>query len=705
MDQEAVTAPVALSIAMALFLSLFAAVSLTTDRVGDGDAAEASDAARLRAQAQNLLDLMLQSPGYSAGGADWVTPDVLDGREDGLIRLGLREAGGNSLSFDKFENLRLAPYEAGSDDFVNYEEARAALGLDDAGLGFHVRAKPSLQSVQQVLSSGVRDENMKVTYLAATDDSGEAQYLTVSNLQCARDDTVSPPQLRVSLDVENEGLQDAQLNAFVTLSSFEDETTRSEWINGPVVANDGVPVSLSSSFPFYDDPDTTDLCGAGATVTTTIWDSTQSLKTASTTLGAGVSGVSGHTHGLTLDTGTQFSLYGDDASFAYGGTELDTSQDLTFELVGPAGGTASTYTLNLQAGNVNKRTIVVGDDPSGHHVIDTGTDPLDPGTYTATLTDGTATVSETLYVFSSAPNDYSELGFGGSTITSGGKVEVAHLHDLVEYFCPFHHDDATHTRPILDPTISFSSRCHWDPHDDGDVILDTKKNMDDDLPTRLIDSGGEARYDIVSTLVVGSNVNHQAMTSASAKHAVRDWVLGGGTLLVFGSSEQAVQWLQPIFQSGIQSSSGGIGTPDADHPLLQVSDTLAYDQYDNQGRVWDLKDQGAQSSADKFTNVVDASGDAILTISDPGAYGDGTIILTTWMPYDLFGDGSDPGTEGLKLVNNMLMESYRGLFLDYGPPLPDGRAVVPASGKAQVFHPELGRLVSLDVTLFIFEQT
>ncbi len=73
----------------------------------------------------------------------------------------------------------------------------------------------------------------------------------------------------------------------------------------------------------------------------------------------------------------------------------------------------------------------------------------------------------------------------------------------------------------------------------------------------------------------------------------------------------------------------------------------------------------------------------------------------------------DPVTaEGLKLINNLLMQGYRDLFLDYGPPLPaEGRDVIPAVRGADICHPgfddptTLGvceRPIALDIIVYVF---
>jgi hypothetical protein len=167
---------------------------------------------------------------------------------------------------------------------------------------------------------------------------------------------------------------------------------------------------------------------------------------------------------------------------------------------------------------------------------------------------------------------------------------------------------------------------------------------------------------------------------------------------VFGSPDQSTQWLQSLFHVGQTSSSGGIRAPDTSHPMLTTPESLNFDQYSTSGKGWKY----TGGADDHFTDVVTQGSTPVTAISDPGDFGEGTIIMTSWRPYDLFGGGAGTsGTEGLAIMFNFLMQDYRDLFLDYGPPIPDGTSVIPAVGQSIVHHPGLGP-VPLDVVLYIF---
>jgi hypothetical protein len=157
----------------------------------------------------------------------------------------------------------------------------------------------------------------------------------------------------------------------------------------------------------------------------------------------------------------------------------------------------------------------------------------------------------------------------------------------------------------------------------------------------------------------------------------------------------------------IKSSSGAISAPDTSNPVLNTADVLDWSNYVNNNQVWRFN---GPTACGPYTNVVvegaAADAQAILTLSNPGTIGDGRVILSTWRPYDVYGGARDAASaflEGSKLVNNLLMQGYRDLFLDYGPPLPANTNVVPAVRHMQIMHPEFTDPIQLSVVVFVFK--
>jgi hypothetical protein len=240
---------------------------------------------------------------------------------------------------------------------------------------------------------------------------------------------------------------------------------------------------------------------------------------------------------------------------------------------------------------------------------------------------------------------------------------------------------------------------------DGDVYPDVKHVMNDQLPLQLQDAAGQPTLENYNVLIVGSNVDHQVMTSAAAKQTIRDWVFAGGYLIVFGSVEQAVQWLQPIFHSAIDSANGGISTPDETHPILNVPNDLDYESYNTHDIVWDFRDQDKEH----FAHVITETEGDYLALSNPGEFGDGRVLLASYQPFDLVNGQSGPcvepyteSCEGLRLIHNFVTVSYQDLYMDYGPPIPLDRPHGSVVRLAQVDHPELGTRVVIKMLVYVF---
>lgn len=738
---------VAFLVAGIIFTGSVGAILVMSRSSNTGVAASNAPAAALNGQAKSLAQFLLDSPGFSATGGDWVaggvTPAGASTLADGIRRLGLKEAGSNDptlLNFSKFENLRMAPYKwNATDGYVNYEEARKGLGLDRAGLDFHIRAYPTLKSVQDILATGRRDPNLRVAYIGnvdATDTVVQANTtltdgITYTTPTCSRDDAVHPQAYRISTTIRNGGNATTQFTGVysVTLGTA---ATQIQNVNGPLVYP-GQNATLFADVPAI----TGRSCAAGSTILLDLYDPVHSkLMTISQTLAAsGDSGAAVPAHGLWVDTSLHSYRPTGTVKVNYDGTNLGNNDPLylrvckgssecargSADLVFEKDDDGDTFKAGSSNGN-DKREVEVGS--------------LAVGNYTAFLYDGATPatppstnlrVTERIVVTAAEVGGYvppTQAGTPGPIVyTASGPVdaEVHFLDRLVQRFCPTYFDNKTN-RPV-GYAVDWGARCapfKGGQSQPGDVFPDSKKVMNNDLPTRLlypndwpvVSLRGQPRYDHTSVLVVGSGVDQNSMTSGSAKFAVRDWVLGGGTLIVFGSEDQNVNWLEPIFHAAIRSSSGGLSVPDPGHPVLHSADELDYPHYSNAHRVWSFNGQTAQDANRLFTNIVTEGSNPVTTESNAGAMGQGTVILTTWMPYDVFGGARDAATteaEGIRLVNNLLMQGYRDLFLDYGPSLPPNTNVVPAVREMQLCHPGFTDAtgtcdpIQLSVVIFVFK--
>ncbi|MGB0653236.1 MAG: hypothetical protein ACPGQL_08550 [Thermoplasmatota archaeon] len=216
---------------------------------------------------------------------------------------------------------------------------------------------------------------------------------------------------------------------------------------------------------------------------------------------------------------------------------------------------------------------------------------------------------------------------------------------------------------------------------EGDVYPDNKQYLNQVLAGRL------SEYDV---LFVGSTVDHSSLTSNVVKDAIADWVeLEGGTLMVMGSASQNYQWLQPIFQVGTDTVSGGAYAPDLGHPMLHEPYTLDWTGYNNFGLGWDIKQNGAKAHFDDFEHVVMEDGEDLLASSGDGVFGDGRVILTTYRPTDIMDQMNQ--TEAGNFVTNMLLyAAFDHLYLEYGPLVPDDRTVAVAVRHSHAWDTDLG---------------
>lgn len=691
-DDHGVSSVAAFLVAGVLFVGVMGAVLMAGNGLGDRQTGSA-EAAGHQLAANNIADLLLEKPGHMADGLVTVP---WDGASDDIERLGLLNDTTGNLDFRKFKNLASAALAANATDgFVNYPEARSSLGLDEEDLDFHIRAAPKLDDVTRILETGVRDPNLRVAYVGhqvADDTSGgdPGDGLVIDAPACTTD---GDDEWHLETVLTNNGQAETQFSVkFHAVLDGVAVDQSSNTFRVPV----GGSTDVALEVPYADGA----ACTAGSTIEVEVWDPSRLLNTSSTTLASGVSAPPNPSDKLLYANPSKPHFATDeDVVIAYDGnlTKDDPLSLTIYEGDGSGGLGPVVYTDSMTVPSSQNKWKF---DP----VPEATFDGLGTTEFWAYINDGSSLVGDRFLVEASAPGDFVPSS-GALTYEWDDSVpiEAGFLADLVEMFCPFEYDSKA---------ANVTSEDDWDARCEGfkeppvpalqpgDIFPDDKQVANTELRDRLwdddADSGaGAPRYDETNTLVVGSNVAHNSMTSNAIKDAIGEWVLGGGTLIVFGHDDKNVQWLQSIFHAGIESSSGGIAVPDSNHPILRVADLLSPNDYDNDGKAWKF----SSNTEELFTHIVVEGDEPVLTISNPGALGDGTVILTTWLPYDLFGDGSVPD-DALALVNNFLMQGYRDVFLDYGPTLPDS-SVIPSSRLMPIDHPELGTIV-LDVQVWVF---
>lgn len=718
LGDDAATQLIALLVAGGVFVTILGAVVLVTiEQDASGDKAEEAKSQR---DAVSLADLIVGSTGEG-----WFAPaaarcvgdeenrDAVVG--DDVARFGLgaercdapiRSVPGN-LSYAKLVNLQRAALEADPDNgFMDYEEARRALGLDVTGQHFHIRTQPLVPTLRVLMAgdeydpgggggipggdgvpddpgpgSDLRDPNLLPMYIGNYEATAG---LLGSGLLVDVGATDAGDAMILWAEITNNGFVDTIFLVDFELSLAADDLSldKQSGVTGP-----GETVTLTVRVP-----KTADWAWDGeAEVKYTIADVTGTIDTG-TIDASGITMAAASTNRifdvtpdrLQIDPAQPLKKVHYDAYDGRGNHVAHS--DWRLEVFGPP--------LDL----------LVAQDSSLHT---RGWESFDTlvlaGDYQVVLktSSGEELGSDTMVLGSVQIG-----GWGVGEIEWGPQpsvlVESKYVATLAKRFTPAAFSaDYNH---ILLPYQA-----------GGDVYPDVKSELGEQIPNLLIDDQGTpqptddvATLDRYNVIVVGSHVDHEAMSNPGVSDALAAWIDAGGTLMVLGSSEQTVKWLKPVFDASIVSASGGLSIPDMAHPILDAPNHLDIAAYDAHGLAWEFPNE---EDAALFAHVAQSEDATLLALSNHGAFGQGRILLSAYQVYDLV-----PGPEGaacdvddlsaeceaLRFLHNLLTQSYAGLFVDYGPMLPTDRPVGVATRIASVWHPDLERAVAIRVQLYVF---
>lgn len=690
MRDDAASNPLSFVVAGSLIIGVIGVALFATEEIGGPATISSGEAANRESQAEGLLSLMVDAPPSTA-------------------RLSLKQAGDPSLNLATFRDLQLTQFTDDTTGLIAYQDAKT--GLDVSGMDFHIRSYPTLESARERLGN-TRDPHLNVAYIGHVETKFTGGDPVIENVACFTS-TFDNDSVRYSITVRNTGTTPTQFYLVLDIDQGpgSDLTVRDQ--TGLIL--DGDPATVHMDIPSTAEAS----CKTVKEVDVTLYGTNKKLATAS------FSPLDG--------TGAPADAPGGFLALALRETYYLSEQEVTVEYTAEEG-KLLTWKLyhpdETETGLSGSHTATT----DGTFTFTAPTVAAGSSVYTLAVThvEHGATATQQLLVleggvvqpFTLDENFDASLQFGEAMGQEAFMVE-----QLIENFDPSLHSltgeaeeaaDAdwpaecpSRPRPDLDPcNVAWSGAT-------GDVYWDEKKILTDSLPLR-IDVDNTADCNPVNTLpdqaypdiiVVGSNVDHNAMTSGGFKLPLRDWVECGGLLIVFGSPDASTQWLQPIFHVGAQTDTGGIAAPDTTHPLLRVPNSLDFGSYDNKDRTW----RYTSDAEDYFTNIVNQGDDPITAISDPGDFGRGTVLISNWLPYDLFGDGTGED-EGLYIMDNFLTQAYRDLFLDYGPPIPSNAPVVPAIRQSQIelspmfgepnYHPMCkngdGCHVDMTVLLYVF---
>ena len=653
-EDSASTTSIAMMVAGAIIVGAISMATIMTAKPAGVDPRTAI----FESEAVRALDIVVRDPGRtSAGVINWAsTPDV-------LTRFGLALPGEpNFIDYQKVKALRNGTLTGDSTNNVpDYPEVKAALNIKDGN--FHLRTYPVLPGLGD--PRWTKEPGGRLAYFAHY--SGAS-----SSASMAEWANVSATALNVSLAIRNTGSAPAIFVANIALGSHADDGDDAVGDQGGDHQNED-----SGGETMIMEQRHTKLLAPGEVQTVWVefpklstWEEgTNSVKLdlsdgyGDTLIqphwligtppsgGSVTTGVLAHASQLYYTTGAPVKFTLD--HYTGDGGHATSDQTGRFVLVGPDGKEWVNSSVTLPKAKNKVFTF-------------TCTNCTTVGTYQATLWDSTVTRKAVDQVHVSAAPLFTEK----NTIDQLATTEISLLSTLVTNFDPTKYDAATN--PVGDLFGDDSNG----PNDVADVL---------------------ARY---STLVIGSEVSQTALNSAGTKHAIADWVQAGGNLIVLGTNHQQSLWLEPVYHAAQQNANGGITAPDPTNPILVSPERLSYDRYLDNGRAWDVK------SDEPFTHVLTrgTSGTSIqdtLTYANPGALGNGTVVLTSYMPAAL----TDPQdtAEALKFLHNLLAQSYTMLFLDFGPSIPDGVVVGSEQRLVAVPHPNVpGAVVEVQLVMYVF---
>jgi hypothetical protein len=215
---------------------------------------------------------------------------------------------------------------------------------------------------------------------------------------------------------------------------------------------------------------------------------------------------------------------------------------------------------------------------------------------------------------------------------------------------------------------------------DGDVLYDDKQYLDAVLPDKLVTGG----YDL---LVIGSGIDQNTLTASAVKTSIDTFVRAGGTLMVFGSTANNYNWLQPLFSAQSANVAGNVTATDPGHPILSYPWTLNWGQYNDQNLAWDLG-----SSSSLFEHILSQGGKDVMAVSKPGSFGSGHVLVTSYQP-KLVGQALGVAEAQHFIFNMVLYQDGPGTNISavqYGPTPPHDLPVSSAESTTVLYDPVLG---------------
>ncbi|MEA3166155.1 MAG: hypothetical protein QOJ26_1024, partial [Thermoplasmata archaeon] len=531
---------------------------------------------------------------------------------------------------------------------------------------------------------------------------------------------------KIGWDVTNIGVQPTQFHAKFTITPTGGQPQVVDYANTYLLGTNALQ-ELRAWIPAK----TNDYCNVGATVKMELWDavgvqltpaggvtSTLPAIAASPPAAPRTFSSTFPPYTLYLDTMEAWYRTGTMPRFQYGGNSISSATGATIELYNidsnlvPTSIAHAAESVPLPSGTTYKTYALTGA-------------PLPAGSYVAVLkiyNGGTVTATslEKVLVADNVPG-YEPVDITIPTqayqypASDMQKTEVDYFDDLFENFCPFYADGqgnspldfpgATQAEKNAAQASYHTTRCQGQVRPTGhvgSVLADSQATLNANLPTLLAVEGGHTKW--IDVLVIGSGVDHGSLAAHVVQDAIGPWVAQGGHLIVFGSNSQQVTWLQPLFTGVLTNPAGGpLSTPDLDHPLLRVPYVIDPTSYGNAPpALWSLAGTPAGVFATVAPGPANQPGTSALSVSDPGTFQKGRVILAAYQPANLHPAGPQRDAEAKHLITNLVLIGYQDLFLDYGPPLPDQANVIPGVRSSLIDHPQLG-IVPITLVVYVFD--
>lgn len=647
----ATTAVVSFAVVVAVYAVAFAAFltflqsPATTHREG----------ASLEVRAEGGLVEMLASAGQTRQYSKAWFKDA-----DNVTRLGLTQDDGKDLlDLDKMRNLTRGSFQKNATNkLLDYEEARSALGL--AGFDFHLRSYPIFSTLDESDRKPVRGVDVAYVGNWVKQDSGYSNY-PVKYTTSVENKT---DHVYVNVTVTNNGTVDTVFQAEFSVPLSSGYLT--DTANTPKLAKDpdgdgaGEGGKHTVSLKLYKTSSWTWASSDDKNVSVKINDPKKKVADFKVELTHPMNGYTSNNADYTAVTASPAKL------------TFKTNQKIKVE-------------LDLVKGNGNNQDDI-------------------PLTVTLTQPDGTLIQEKAAESGDNVEFNSQSAGWYGINVrrdsdagfNSTDAIQVTD-DDTGEFVSNtdsawVESSGSQYERALLLGLVENFTNTTYDVN--GDVYPDQKQVMNNDLAANI------TGYDIV---IVGSEVDHTAMTSEAAKGAVKDFVFAGGLLIVLGSLDQQVTWLQPMFHATLTTSGDGIGVPDPTHPILHTPEELAWENYQDNGRTWEFN---SDADASHFAHVIVREGSGnkqqdVLAVSKPGHFGNGTIVLTAWLLFSLGSPQNDD--EAKSTLYNFLMHAFGSLYVDFGPRIPDHAEVASSSRMATAPNPVVkDERVLVRVVLYVF---